>query len=114
MFEILNTHLAQMFFFHKSDFVLSRVVNVSKKGLPHSACGTFPFQMVEQIDGWCWCKGGQTMALERPIPTLEDIFFDVVMKLKQGEFKDNRFLLGVANNVRFYGFPEAFVPRSYR
>lgn len=90
--------------------------------------GKFRFELMEQIDGWCWCTGGQTTAyihrlvesvgmplpLARPVPTLQDVCFDVAMKFEKGEFKDDRFLLGVANNCRFYGLPEAFVPRSYR
>ena len=91
--------------------------------------GTFRFDLVEQVDGWCWCTGGQTTAyfhrvvesvgmpkaLERPIPTLEDICYDVAIRREKGELTDSdRFLLGVANTIRFQGLPEAFVPRRYR
>lgn len=91
--------------------------------------GSFRLEMLRKIEGYCWCTGGRSTAyfhrvvesvgmpfrLDRPIPTLQDICFEVAMQREKGELTDtNRFLLGVANNVRFQGLPEAFVPRRYR
>lgn len=103
--------------------------------VPRDDCfssGPFKFAILDRVDGWCWCTGGQATAyihrldqsahpkgiplpLDRPIPTIQDICFDVAMLRENDELTDsNRFLRGVANNVRFQGLPEAFVPRSYR
>ena len=97
-----------------------------------SAESSFRFELVEQVDGYSsrdeepWIETtayfhrvvqsmGMSEALERPIPTLEDICFDVAMQRERGELTDpDRFLLGVANNIRFQCLPEAFVPRRYR
>jgi len=91
--------------------------------------GIFRLELVDKVDGYCCCTGGQATAylhrvvesvgmpqkIPRPIPTLQDISFDVAMQRERGELTDtNRFLLGVANNIRFQGLPESFVPRSYR
>jgi hypothetical protein len=94
--------------------------------------GSYRLEIVDQIDGWCWCTGGQTTAyihrlvasahsqgiphaLDRPIPSLQDVAFQVAMQRERGELTDtDRFLRGVANNVRFQGLPEGFVPHRYR
>jgi SAM-dependent methyltransferase len=94
--------------------------------------GSFRLEIVDQIDGWCWCTGGQTTAyihrvvkavhpeglphaLDRPVPSVQDVAFQVAMQRERGELTDtDRFLRGVANNVRFQGLPEGFVPRRYQ